>query len=315
MTSWFLPFKRLLFLAVFITASLSFSNPTLAQNSDLQNDNTTIQTPDTLNAVDPQGYITNSISPAAGSSNSELSGEPTPTGDIDFEPDTTIENFYEAITPLTDLPPSAKDIDGEDNDYNGDFTTQDALENMSVDGVYAENAKDSGEKKGLPQFDPSSFPSQIFWLAIMFVSLYLVFSKKTLPHASSVLENRRSHIQDNLDNAQSLRDQAETVKAEYESMMSEAYEKSSSLFKEIDQDIKTTTAARINAINEKSLKEITEKEANVERAKTEALKDMDQVAAEIAARAAEMLVGLTTKTEDAQKIIANLNEPADKQAA
>lgn len=47
---------------------------------------------------------------------------------------------------------------------------------------------------GLPQMDTAWFPSQIFWLAITFGFLYVVFSKKVLPGISSTLESRRNQI-------------------------------------------------------------------------------------------------------------------------
>src|SRR5690606_28063422 len=52
---------------------------------------------------------------------------------------------------------------------------------------------------GLPQLDVSTFPSQLFWLFVSFGIMYMIFSRRTLPEISGVLENRQSHIQGDLE--------------------------------------------------------------------------------------------------------------------
>lgn len=49
----------------------------------------------------------------------------------------------------------------------------------------------------MPQFDPSSFISQIFWLAICFGTLYFSVSKIFLPRIKGVVEERKKNIKRN----------------------------------------------------------------------------------------------------------------------
>ncbi|MBT7451768.1 MAG: F0F1 ATP synthase subunit B', partial [Rhodospirillaceae bacterium] len=42
----------------------------------------------------------------------------------------------------------------------------------------------------MPQFDPSTFSSQLFWLLICFVVLYWVISKFAIPRIGDILEQR-----------------------------------------------------------------------------------------------------------------------------
>ena len=60
-------------------------------------------------------------------------------------------------------------------------------------------------KAGMPQFDPTSFPPQVVWLAIAFVVLYLLMSKLALPRVAEVLQMRADRIQSDLDKAASLK--------------------------------------------------------------------------------------------------------------
>ncbi len=49
----------------------------------------------------------------------------------------------------------------------------------------------------MPQFDPSSFSSQIFWLAICFGLIYLSMSKIFLPRIRDILKDRNNEINSN----------------------------------------------------------------------------------------------------------------------
>ncbi len=44
-----------------------------------------------------------------------------------------------------------------------------------------EHIPPSEHGRGFPPFDAQSFPSQLFWLVLIFVALYLLMSKLALP--------------------------------------------------------------------------------------------------------------------------------------
>ena len=54
----------------------------------------------------------------------------------------------------------------------------------------------------MPQFDPSTFSSHLFWLVISFVALYWVVSKFAIPRIADILEQRERVVQDDLDRAE-----------------------------------------------------------------------------------------------------------------
>ena len=63
---------------------------------------------------------------------------------------------------------------------------------MTASPAVAEEAHGSG---GLPQFDPTWWPSQLLWLALTFAVLYFVFSRSTLPRLGGILETRALRIE------------------------------------------------------------------------------------------------------------------------
>ena len=56
----------------------------------------------------------------------------------------------------------------------------------------------------MPQFDPSTFPAQIFWLVVSFLALYWLVTKVAVPRVGEVLDQRARVIQEDLDRAMQL---------------------------------------------------------------------------------------------------------------
>lgn len=166
---------------------------------------------------------------------------------------------------------------------------------------------------GLPQFDPSTFPSQLFWLAATFLLLYLFFSIKTLPAISSVLENRREHIRSDLEMAEKLKAEAERAQEAYEKLLTNAREESSQAVSNVTGAIKARAEKEQQAFREKHEHEVGALEKRIAKAKTDAMKDMTVIAAEIASEAADRIVGIKTDLKQAQSVVQSLN--SKKEAA
>jgi len=62
---------------------------------------------------------------------------------------------------------------------------------------------------GMPQFDFSTFASQVTWLAITFGILYLILSIMILPKIGNTISNRHNRIADDLDTASRMQREAE----------------------------------------------------------------------------------------------------------
>src|SRR4051812_39184884 len=92
----------------------------------------------------------------------------------------------------------------------------------------------------MPQLDFSTFASQIFWLVLSFVVLYLLMAKLIVPRIERVIEERRSRIEGDLERASRLQAEAESVLAAYEKALAEARSQAQTVMKE--------TTDRLNAI-------------------------------------------------------------------
>ena len=74
----------------------------------------------------------------------------------------------------------------------------------------------------MPQLDPASFPSQLFWLAVCFGTMLLVLSVLVLPRITRTLATRQGHIDADLEAAESLRADAQAALAAYDAALQQA---------------------------------------------------------------------------------------------
>ena len=74
----------------------------------------------------------------------------------------------------------------------------------------------------MPQLDISVFPTQLFWLVLIFVALYLILWKVALPRVTEVRESRQVRIESDLEKAEALKAEAEGALADYEKTIAKA---------------------------------------------------------------------------------------------
>jgi F-type H+-transporting ATPase subunit b len=75
---------------------------------------------------------------------------------------------------------------------------------------------------GFPPFQKDTFASQLVWLAIFFIALYLIAAKLALPRVGSIIADRRKRISDDLAEAARMKDAADAAIATYEKALADA---------------------------------------------------------------------------------------------
>lgn len=156
----------------------------------------------------------------------------------------------------------------------------------------------------MPQLDPSVFPTQLFWLVLTFVPLYLILWRVVLPRMSGMLEARQHKIDNDLTRAAALRDEAETVLAECEKTMEEAHAEAHSMMRQVEEEMAAKTEAEIEKVNERLAKETADAEASIEKAKEEAYENLKSVVSELAISATEKVIGAKVGEDQADKAVA-----------
>ncbi len=155
----------------------------------------------------------------------------------------------------------------------------------------------------MPQFDPSTFPSQIVWLIVSFLLLYWVVSRFAIPRIGDILEQRVRVVQDDLDRAESLKSEAEQALADYEAAMAHAREQARALMHKVLDAAKTAAEARNKEVGAQLTAQIAEAEKRIAAARDEAMAGLTSIAAEVAQDAAARLAGLDVAKDDAEAAV------------
>lgn len=177
-----------------------------------------------------------------------------------------------------------------------------------TEAAHAVAAHGAEHSSGLPQLDPATYPSQIFWLVIMFVVLYIVFSRRVLPMISGTLENRREHIESDFTSAEKLQKEASAVHDAYEKILHDARLKADALYAEIEDSIQAKSAKEVKAFHERMDRETKLTEARLEKTQKDIRAEMDGIVAEVARQAAEKIIGVSADIAQIKSMIKDLNE-------
>ena len=176
--------------------------------------------------------------------------------------------------------------------------------------AFADNEGYEKTSGGLPQLDPSSYPSQIFWMVVIFAIMHFYFSKKSLPQIARTVENRSERIKNDLDSAERLRTEVEEVQRQYEEKLEQAKTKSSDLFKNIESDIKVQSENALSDFQNSSEERVTQLEKNISIARQKAMDEISDVIEDIATSAAEKIIDTKIDQKSAKNVIKKLNKVA-----
>ena len=157
----------------------------------------------------------------------------------------------------------------------------------------------------MPQFDFTSFPSQIFWLVVSFIALYLVVSRIAVPRIAEVLEQRHRLVQDDIDRAAALKAETDAAIASYEQAMAEARAQAQDHVRSITADVKAIADKKTAEVVAAVTEQITSAEARIAKARSDALDGMKQLAADSARDVVAKLAAITPEAGKVDAAVAS----------
>ena len=107
----------------------------------------------------------------------------------------------------------------------------------------------SDEKGGMPQLNPESFSSQVFWLTLLFILLFLINHFFFLPKIKKIRKKRDETIQSYLDEAKKLNDSFNSLVEKMNKEFNEAKIEQNTLIKKAFEENKKIFDKKILEIN------------------------------------------------------------------
>jgi F-type H+-transporting ATPase subunit b len=145
----------------------------------------------------------------------------------------------------------------------------------------------------MPQLDPATFASQVFWLVVSFAVLALILWRIALPRISSTLESRQQRIDTDIARAEEIASEAEGVLSAYEDELAKARANAQEELHKAAEKVIAETEARNNALTETLAANYDAASQRIETAHAEAITNVSEMVEDIARQAVERLVEAT----------------------
>ncbi|MEZ5986716.1 MAG: hypothetical protein R3B94_12285 [Hyphomonas sp.] len=133
-----------------------------------------------------------------------------------------------------------------------------------------------------PPFETWHMPSQLFWLAILFTTLYFTLSRWILPKLSDTLEKRSDRIASDLDQAARLNDQATEAQQALELRLAQARNKARETSEKASEKMATEMAAETARVDAEIAKKLEAADARIASLRASAMKNVEQIAVDTA---------------------------------
>ena len=167
------------------------------------------------------------------------------------------------------------------------------------------NTEGHGGQTGFPPFQTQHFPSQLFWLALTFVLLYVLMAKIGLPRVGSILAERSKRIADDIAAAQGLKERSDAAQTAYEKALADARGRAQG----IANETREREAAAAEETNKRLEAELHERLAVAEQSIAEkrvaAMANVGAIATDTASAIVERLIG---KAPAAHEVAAAVRE-------
>jgi F-type H+-transporting ATPase subunit b len=178
-----------------------------------------------------------------------------------------------------------------------------AFRYLILAGILSASPALAADEGGLPQMDVHTYPSQLFWLFVCFVTLYAVFSRISLPRVGETLERRAAQKDGDLKQAAEWNDDADRVKAEYERSLARARDTATVNVAAAERDISASIADEQAKFADTARKRLTTAEQGIAKAKAEALASLADISADLTAEMVQKIAGIQVNKADAKKAV------------
>ena len=163
--------------------------------------------------------------------------------------------------------------------------------------------KSFGSEAGMPQLNPEFWSAQIFWLILIFSTLYLIIWKIFLPKITYSIESRKSKIVNNLDEAQKLKESAETKLKEYNKIIENSKNEAKKIIdderKKLDKDIEL----KKKNFNSQIEKELALVEKEIKDLKKTSLSNISKIASETSAELIKNIINAEVNKSNVTAVV------------
>ena len=144
---------------------------------------------------------------------------------------------------------------------------------------------------GFPPFQSHTFASQLVWLAIAFIALYVLMSRLALPRVSAAIDARAKRIADDLADAQTAKTESDAAIAAYEKALADARARAQAIAGETRDKQAAEAEAQRKQIEGRLNVRLADAEKTIAANKQAAMANVNGIAVETAKAIVAQLIG------------------------
>jgi F-type H+-transporting ATPase subunit b len=153
-------------------------------------------------------------------------------------------------------------------------------------------------KHGFPPFESEHFPSQLVWLAISFVLLYVLMSKIALPRIAGILAERNRLVSEDLAAAERLKEQSNAAHAAYEKALDDARNRAHTIASSTREQQAREAEALHKRLEAQLNERIATADQSIAKSRAAAMGSVRTIAGETASAIVERLIGQQPRQEE-----------------
>jgi F-type H+-transporting ATPase subunit b len=168
------------------------------------------------------------------------------------------------------------------------------------------NQPPPGGHGGFPPFDTTTYPSQVFWLAITFALLLAFLWRFVVPRIGGTISERKQRIAKEIAQAEQDRREADQAWTTYQNTLIEARQRARSLIEETRTHMRADAERAGKTADAQADEALADAEAGLARLRAEARDHIRRAAQDAAAEIVKRLIGESVSAEDARAAVASV---------
>jgi F-type H+-transporting ATPase subunit b len=144
---------------------------------------------------------------------------------------------------------------------------------------------------GFPPFKGETFASQLFWLAISFIVLYVLVARYALPRMKAILESRRTKIEADFAEAARMKGEADAAVAAHEKALADAHARAHELAMTARERLAAESEAHRKSVEHDLHQRLAESDKAIAASKQAAMANVRGIAVDTAGAIVARLIG------------------------
>jgi F-type H+-transporting ATPase subunit b len=162
-------------------------------------------------------------------------------------------------------------------------------------------------KEGMPQLNPQFWLSQIFWLTIIFITLYFLIHKFFSPKLFTLIDSRTNFIKSLLEEAELYKNQIQKLDNEYNLIISEAKNEAKKISIKLKNDFNDQIFLKRKEFESILNSETLKAEQEINSFKKETLENIQNIAGDFSKKLIEKIIERTPDVGNLNSVILEIS--------